>query len=128
MDLSTENITHKKQIGLQQTKYFFIKQRLNYVKIYINDIIFIKANGNTTEIHLENNNYILATNLSTTLEKIKYNSIVQVNRSYAINIDYIHSFNNNSINVNHGVDTINIPLTRKYKQDFMNKINIVTTK
>ena len=123
-----ENKTIEKQNSLQQTKFFFIKQRLNFVRIDKDDIIFIKANGNTTEIQLENHNYILATNLSTTLKKIKCNNIVQVNRSYAINIDYIQSFNNNSIKVNHGVDTVKIPLTRKYKQDFMNKINIITTK
>ncbi len=128
MTKTNGNITHKTLIGSQQVKYFFIKQRLNYVKIYLNDIIFIKADGNTTEIQLEKHNYILATNLSTTLKKIKCNNIVQVNRSYAINIDYIQSFNNNRIKVIHGDDIEAISLTRKYKQDFINKINIITTK
>ena len=128
MDIITANITHKKQNAKHQTKFFFIKQRLEHIRIDTDDIIFIKANGNTTEIHLKNNNYILATNLSTTLKKINFKNIVQVNRSYAINIDYIISFNNNSISIIYGDNIAEIPLTRKYKQGFMNKINIVTTK
>ena len=123
-----ENRTENNQNGSNLTKFFFIKQRLDHIRIDTDDIVFIKANGNTTEIHLKNKNYILATNLSTTLKKINFKNIVQVNRSYAININYIQSFNTENIKIVYDDRITTIPLTRKYKQDFMGKLNIITTK
>lgn len=89
------------------------------IKIEIEDIIYLKANGNYTEIYTYSRrntmqDYILCTKKIGIIEKeLEQSPIIRVHKSYMVNllnVDYIKTY----IALN-GID-IKIPIGRKYKE------------
>lgn len=75
--------------------YFFAKTKGIYKKYASNNIKYLQASGSSTNILFKDKSKItLSKNLKNTLAHINVNNILRVNRSYAINIDEIESFDN----------------------------------
>lgn len=107
--------------------YVFIKQRSNYTKINLHDINYVKASNYITELYLNYKTYIVTTNISDFLDKINVNYIVRTNRSYAVNIYSIQSFDYNKINIINNKKIAEIPISSTYRQDFLDMINVIKT-
>ncbi len=89
------------------------------IKIQLEDIIYLKADGNYTEIYTYSQmdklqKYILCTKKIGLIEKeLEQSSIIRVHKSYMVNlqnVDYIKTY----IALN-GID-VKIPIGRKYKE------------
>lgn len=100
---------------LQMDDYVFIKQNYNFVKVYLNDILFIKSDDSYITIQTTNKKYALRLSLTSALERLNFPKLVKVHRSYAVNVAKVDSFNEHEITIEQNI----IPIARNLKDGFM---------
>jgi DNA-binding LytR/AlgR family response regulator len=100
---------------------FFIKEKNIFIKLKFEDILFIKSDHVYAEIQLVNNQkHLIRGNLNKIITKLN-KKFVRVHRSYIVNLDYLEQIDQSTIVIlNH-----NIPIGKKYKDDLLQKINLV---
>ena len=99
-------------------KNLFIKNGHDYIKLDIDDIIFIKSEADYTEIHTLEKFYLTSRPLKFWVEKLKNFNFTQTHRSYAINADKILKISGNRVFFE---KTISLPIGRTYKENFVKK-------
>jgi two-component system, response regulator PdtaR len=113
--LPKNDITQHKETILQVNDDIFIKQNYQFVKFPLNDILYLEADNIHTTIVTPTKKYAIRQPLSTILERLPTTSLIQVHRSYAVNINKIDSFNEHEIMIG----TQPIPLSRGSKDEFL---------
>ncbi len=106
---------------LRNGNTLFIKQNYRFVKISLDDIIYVEADGNYSKIVLKHQKILVRLSLNAVLERLEEEILTRVNRSFAINIKWIEEFNDSEIIVN-GKE---ISLTSAYKDMFIKKFSIL---
>tara|TARA_R110002073_G_scaffold322024_1_gene498443 strand:+ start:4200 stop:4922 length:723 start_codon:yes stop_codon:yes gene_type:complete len=110
-----------KNEGLIIKDAMFVKEGGAYHKIMFNKISFIKSAHIYVEINLINGeNYIVRSSLNELLNKID-NSFIRVHRSYIINVHYLDKIESTTLKINQEI----IPISKKYRQELINKINFI---
>lgn len=84
----------------------------NKQRVYLADLVFIKADKNYVEFHTEKKRFVDRNQLSSVLMELPPN-FVQVHRSYVINKNFIKTTNSTRIIL---LPDIEIPLSRTYKK------------
>ena len=78
-------------------KYIVFKQEGKYKKIFIEEILYCKAEGAYTKIWLNNNEEFFVSKLLKEVEKLLANyNFFRINRSYLVNLDHCHEILTNS--------------------------------
>jgi len=111
-------ITEKETI-LQMNDYIFVKNNYVFVKIKLDEILYVEAENNYVQLVTTEKKLLLRLSLSQLLEKISYKALVRIHRSYAVNIDMIQSFSDQEVNL----PKIQLPIGRSYKEDFLKQFN-----
>ena len=96
----------------------YIKQRFKFHKLKIEDIWFLKSEGNHTYIQTAKMKFILRMGLQCILDQIGHLHIMKVHRSYAINLHNVDGFDEAQIHIGKH----EIPLGKNYKADFLQKL------
>jgi DNA-binding LytR/AlgR family response regulator len=110
--VSHENIFHD---------ILFIKQKQTFVKVSLDDILYIKSDHIYVEIHLTNKEvHLLRGSLHDCLLKLNCN-FIRVHRGYIVNIKQVSTFDNEILRVGE----TNIPFGKNFKDDFLRKVNLV---
>jgi len=110
-----------KNEGLIIKDAMFVKEGGAYHKIMFNKISFIKSAHIYVEINLINGeNYKVRSSLNELLNKID-NSFIRVHRSYIINVHYLDKIESTTLKINQEI----IPISKKYRQELINKINFI---
>ena len=104
---------------LQLKEHIFVKNNYEFVKIKLSDLLYIEADNNYSHIITTDKKFTLRFSLSHLLEKINYNALVRIHRSYAINSNAIDSFNEMEVLVNKK----QLPIGRSYKEEFLKKFD-----
>ena len=112
---STERDTSGREALLQINNYLYIKQNYQFIRINMHDLLYLEADNTYTKLVTSGNKYIMRLTLSAMLERINQPWLVRVHRSYAVNINFVESFNDAEVSVGSQL----IPLSRSYKDDFM---------
>ncbi len=97
----------------------FVKTDRNFVKIKIEDILWLEAEHNYLYIITEKTKHIVRSNFRDFLASIHNDRFVQIHKSYIINISKVHSFSHTDV-VIHEKD---LPLSRNFKDEFFEKMN-----
>lgn len=95
-------------------EYFFIKEKENYFKILLNDIIYIKSLEDYCEIHLADKRYIVHFTLKS-FEEMLDQRFYRCHRQYIVNTDKINRIEN--INIYCG--NKNIIISKASKSDLL---------
>lgn len=103
-----ENITEQ---------YMFVKAERRYFKIMFNSILFIAGLKDYVVIHTAGQKVITKMNLKTIFEQLPENLFFRVNKSYIVNTQHIHSFDNNDILIG----STEIPIGTAYRDAFFEK-------
>lgn len=85
------------------------------VKLHLNKILYIEAQGHYLKIHTINDEYKQKKKLSDIKQQIIYKNFVQIHRSYLINMDYIYKILNNYVIL---INKKEINIGKKYKNEF----------
>lgn len=102
-------------------KTIFIKDRYLRVKVTIDDIYFVKSDGNYLEIKLKEKTYVVRNKLSDFHEALPKDQFLQCHRRFIVNVQRIDLLGKDFISIL-GED---IPTATKYRVQIENKLSIV---
>lgn len=100
----------------------FIKQNFRFVKLAIQELVYIEASRTYSYLHTTQQRYVVRQPLVAILEKLQMKEIIRVHRSYAINIRHVLEFNDDEITISH--DKV-IPFSAAYRDDFLKNFSIL---
>ncbi|MFK5982517.1 MAG: LytTR family DNA-binding domain-containing protein [Flavobacteriaceae bacterium] len=110
----------KAQVNSNETKeYLIVRSERKMVKINFSEILFIESLSDYLKVHTTSKTIITRETISTIEAKLPVNTFIRVHRSYIISIPFINSFTSEHVNVQNK----SIPISRKYRMEFLGKMN-----
>ena len=104
-------------ISTEKESALFIKSGYDLIKIKKQDIIYIKSDGDYTEVYALEKMYLCPDSLKQWLDKLDEN-FCQIHKSFIINVNYLQKVSGNKLFVFN--DNI-LPIGRAYKKRFVKK-------
>jgi DNA-binding LytR/AlgR family response regulator len=101
----------------------FVRYKDRMVKVVIEDILFVKADGSYCLITTEENEYILTVPLKTLEESLPGSSFMRVHRSYLVNLHKIEALNDNQEYLSLGGNK-HVPVSRRFKSEVLNRLRL----
>lgn len=96
--------------------HVYIKDGYKFIKILLNDILYLNAEDNYVKIITEEKSYLVRNTLSKITDILQRNFFVRIHRSWCINTNHIDSFTENEVVIKGAT----IPIGRNYKDELMN--------
>ncbi len=100
---------------LQIDNHIFIRQNYQFLKVKLSDILFLQADDNYIVLQTNSQKFALRMPLASALERIHYDKLVRVHRSYVINVGNMDSFTDTEITMGKHL----IPIGKNYKSEFL---------
>ncbi len=98
----------------------FIKHKYQFVKISLDAIDYIEADGSYTTLVTAQHRYALRLTISHVLDRLSFPRLIRIHRSYAVNLNRVGTFNEREV----CLPTVSLPLGRLYKPDFLRHFDI----
>ena len=108
-DISEKNL---QTVDEQLENFIFIRTNYSFIKIFFDDIIYIKAMENFVQVVTANDTHTTLVSLKNILSKLPNNIFKQVHRSYIINFSKIQSLEKNTLKI----DKYDIPIGAAFKE------------
>lgn len=100
--------------GIQQP-YIFVRSGYQYIKIFLEDILFIEGVRDYRKINCRDNKKTMTSETFTTLEsKLPGNQFPRVHKSFLISLNKIESVEKNRIKIQNKI----IPISEMYRTEF----------
>lgn len=120
----TNFLEHQKMAIKPQSRgnsnvYIFIKDRSMKIKLYVNDIYYIKSDGNYLEIILKEKKHVVRSKLLEFKKQLPHTIFFQSHQRYLVNVHKVSVLGKNYVQVNDE----EIPLSSKYKKDLENSLS-----
>jgi DNA-binding LytR/AlgR family response regulator len=106
---------------LKKDDAFFIKQNYRFVKLKMEDLVYVEADRNHSYLVMKQQKFIVRMPLVEVIDRLSSDTLVRIHRSFAINTQFVDEFNDSEILVNGK----SFPLTTAYRDDFFKKFNVV---
>lgn len=100
---------------LQIENHLFIRQNYQFMKVRLADILFIEADNNYIVLQTQTQKFALRMPLASALDRIHYDKLIRVHRSFVVNISNMDSFSDTEITMGKH----QIPIGKNYKADFL---------
>lgn len=98
----------------EEPNFIFIKTGVDYQKIEINQIQFIKSNGDYTQLFMTTGKHLVSHPLKFWIEKLSPKWFCQIHKSYIVNIKHISKVTGNQVDI----ASILLPIGRTYREVF----------
>jgi DNA-binding LytR/AlgR family response regulator len=110
-------IPQKKEptLSRKEVAEVFIKSGYDHIKLVIDDILFIKSDGDYTELHGANKKHLSSEPLKFWINFLNPDKFIQIHKSYLVNISKISKVSGNRIFLKNQQD---LPIGRVYKETF----------
>lgn len=99
----------------------FIKEKFKYTKLLIQNIQWIKADGNYLELHLSDRREIIRASLTAFLLRLNRPAFFRTHKSYAVNLDHLTKLEPTSVTIS----ATEIPLTKAASDDLLRLLEII---
>lgn len=99
----------------------FVRKNDSYVKVSINDILFLRSDGDYIEIITQETKYLIISTMDTLLAKINSAEFIRVHRSYAVPVTKVESFHDHDLYIGKHI----IPVSKSYVKVVKEKLNII---
>lgn len=119
IDIAFYNFQKSKIIN--RSKELFIKSGSTYVKVGVNDILYVEANDNYCFIHCKQKKFLISQTLKVIEQRLSEYNFLRIHRSFLINYEHIEKFSEVHVTIN-GVE---LPISRKHKLEFKSKLNLL---
>ena len=96
--------------------HFFVKHVKKYIRINIDDILWVKADGSAVEIVTLNEKVISYAGMKGFMEQIESPKLVRVHRSYVVNLSKVNSFDDVTLFISFNNKQEEIPVGKTYRQ------------
>lgn len=97
----------------------FIKSGYDHIKIQVNDILYIKSDGDYTELFLAQKKYLSSEPLRYWEECLDNQQFVRIQKSFVVNTAHIEKISGNRAYLIGGAK---VPIGRAYKETFLNQL------
>lgn len=101
--------------------HIFIKVDQTYVKIWYNDIIYLKADRSYCNIITATKTYIQSNNMNYVLSQIKSKDFIRVHRSHAVNKNKITKIDGNIIRLGDH----NVEMSKGMREEVLSQLNLL---
>ena len=99
---------------------FFIKNKGSFIKIYFDDILYLKSDHVYIELYLKNaQKFLVRRSLNDILTSLDAN-FVRIQRSFVVNLKHISEVKNAAI-----INKKEIPIGKTYKEELMKLIRLI---
>lgn len=116
----SQGTTESNEADSANKKYIFIKVDTRFVKLNLDDILYLEANGDYVVFKTMNKGYIVHTTMKKINDKLPDNKFIKVHRSYIVNIDKIVDIEDTTLLIDKKI----IPVSRSKKDDLMKSLNL----
>ncbi len=106
---------------LQNDNCIFIKHNYRFVKVKKKEILMLEANSNYCFIHTKQHRYLIRMPLTAIMERLQYENLIRIHRSFSVNIKAVDEFNDSEIIVNGKT----IPISATFRDVFLKRFNII---
>ena len=105
---------------LLQNTFFFIKDGFATVRIWFNEILFIKGSGNYLEIVTKEKTHSPRMTFNGIVDILPSNLFIRVHQSYLVNLEQVDKIEDNHIYL----AKHQIPISLKFKEQFYKRLNL----
>lgn len=98
----------------------FLKNKYNYSRLDIKDILWLKSDGNYLEIYLHERKELVRATLTSFLENLT-DDFIRTHKSYAINLNFLSNVEASFVEVMGS----KIPLSKTYRAQLLERLKIV---
>ncbi|MGM0532281.1 MAG: LytR/AlgR family response regulator transcription factor [Bacteroidota bacterium] len=100
----------------QEEKFVFVKTGTQMTKVFLKDILYVEARGNSVIIFRKDNDELTTYNTISKIEaRLPEDTFIRIHRSFIVAIPCISSYNHGSLKVKDQI----IPIGRSYKKHVM---------
>lgn len=99
----------------------FVKDKYKYTKVLIDEILWVKSDGNYLEIHTESKCEIIRGTMDFIIERLDDSKFFRTQKSYIINLDYITKIETNMVTIM----STGIPITKMYHDKLLKKLKVI---
>lgn len=118
IEIALFNYQKTKVTEVKKKDFIFIKQKQLFIKIYFNDILFLKSDHVYTEIFVKNGEkYIIRESLGEYANQLN-EDFVRVHRSFIVNFQYISKIEPNQLIINE----FEIPISKQHRNEILEKL------
>lgn len=110
--LENKNATVASNTQVPQNDFIFIKDKHMKVKINVNDIYYVKSDGNYLEIILKEKRHVVRNKLLEFKKELPNSLFLQTHQRYIINTKKIAILGKDFVSINN----VDIPVSQKYKK------------
>jgi DNA-binding LytR/AlgR family response regulator len=115
----------KKEVRNSDTNEIFIKKGSSLVKLKIKDIIYIEALENYVTLNTKNEKFTIHFTMKAIEFQLPSDIFIRAHRSFIVNISSIKNIKENTLDLIIGNELINIPIGHSFKDQLLNRINIM---
>lgn len=101
-------------------KYFFVYADKTHHKVFLDDILYLKAEIDYVMVTTQNNSLLVLDSLRNWEEKLSEYNFLRIHRSYIINIDKVEKVSGNQVFIKNET----IPVGQSYKELFFKTLNL----
>lgn len=105
----------------KQMRELFIKVDGRYVRLNLDDVLYIESLGDYVTFRTEKDKYVVHSTLKNIDEKIKNDHFLKVHRSYIVNLSKVVDIEETNMVIHDKV----VPISRAHKPILMNKIKTI---
>lgn len=99
----------------------FIRHRGKMMKLMLDEILYMEANRNYTNIVSESGNYLLTNTLKCMEKKLPKGSFLRVHRSYIVNVSKLDAIADTHLEIKRKV----IPFSKSYRELLLDRIRTI---
>jgi DNA-binding LytR/AlgR family response regulator len=125
--VNTEPVVPEAEQEFPESTHYVLKERIfvkinsRFEKILLNDILWIEADGNYSNIVTADQKYVLVSNLSSLHEKMAHPLFLRVHRSFIVNLQRIDSFEENRLFIRDK----EIPISKSNRAEFIRRFMVI---
>jgi DNA-binding LytR/AlgR family response regulator len=117
---NTENQNNTPQIHTtQEAPFIYIKSERQFVKVLLDEILYIESVKNHVQIFTETGNYFTLLSISEIEEKLPPQRFIRIHRSFLVATAKITQFTHSNLNIGDAL----LPIGQLYKNEVLKKLN-----
>ncbi len=98
-------------------KAIHVKIGSDFVKIFLNDILWIKSDNNYLDIKTTTKKFVVRNSLEKFIEDLNDSSFFRTHRSFVVNLNHIHTVSGQVLLIKED----KIPLSRKFREEVLER-------
>ncbi|MFT4738884.1 MAG: DNA-binding LytR/AlgR family response regulator [Cyclobacteriaceae bacterium] len=118
---ATDDVEDRQNHNYLLNDRIFVRDKHKFVRLDIEDIVFIEADGSYSKIVTIDSEFTLAINLTTLEEKIDHPSFFRIHRSYLVNMFKIEGLAGNLVEIKHH----SLPVSLSHREELAKRLKLI---